>query len=190
MTLKNVVFLDRDGVINRDSPDYIKGWHEVDFLPGSLEGIRRLTQLGCTVIIVTNQSAIQRGLITEEALQDLHRCMRAAVAEMGGSIAAVYYCPHGPGDECDCRKPAPGLFQLARQAFDVDMASAVMVGDSARDIQAALKADCGTTVLVKTGNGAKALAALQQKGVAPDHVADDLLAAVKWIAGHMPPHGP
>jgi D-glycero-D-manno-heptose 1,7-bisphosphate phosphatase len=184
--LKNVVFLDRDGVINYDSPNYIKGWHEVEFIPGSLAGIRELTQKGLVVIVITNQSAIKRQLITLEALQELHRRMRASVAEAGGNIAAVYFCPHGPQDNCTCRKPAPGLFRQAQQAFQIDLTSAVMVGDSAKDIEAAYRAGCGLTVLVKTGNGAEALKTLRQGAMLPDHVADDLHAAAQWIVGRLP----
>jgi D-glycero-D-manno-heptose 1,7-bisphosphate phosphatase len=183
--LQNVVFLDRDGVINYDSPDYIKGWQEFEFLPGSLEGIRQLTQQGSTIIVVTNQSAIKRQLITLDALQNLHRRLIEAVAAAGGRIAAIYYCPHGPQDNCDCRKPAPGLFWQAQQAFRIDLASAVMVGDSARDIEAAFSAGCGTTVLVKTGNGSKALEDLRQGSIIPDHIADDLQAAAQWISGRL-----
>jgi D-glycero-D-manno-heptose 1,7-bisphosphate phosphatase len=183
--LKNVVFLDRDGVINHDSPDYIKGWSEFEFLPGSLEGIRLLSQKGLTIIVVTNQSAIKRKLITQDALEDLHRRLTQAVVATGGQLTAIYYCPHGPQDGCDCRKPAPGLFWQAQRALQIDLASAVMVGDSARDMEAAYRAGCGTAVLVRTGNGSRALKVLDQEVYRPDYVADNLQAAAQWIVQRL-----
>ena len=179
------VFLDRDGVINRDSPDYIKGWHEFVFLPKSLDAMVRLAEAGLPVIVVTNQSAIFRRLITEEILADMHRRMRAAVAEAGGRIFDIRHCPHGPGQGCGCRKPAPGMLLWAAADHGIDLAASVMVGDSAKDILCARNAGCGRSILVESGNFASARTELAQKGVDPDHVAPDLHGAVDWIIRHF-----
>jgi len=175
------VFLDRDGVINHDSPDYIKSWEAFRFIPGSLEAIARLTRAGIAVIVITNQSAVNRGMISPEALETMHRRMCRAVADTGGHIADIFFCPHRPDEDCGCRKPRPGLILAARDRYDLDLSSAVMVGDSEKDILVGRAAGCGATVLVKTGNGDKAIQSLTRKGALPDHVANDLAAAANWI---------
>jgi len=179
--LEKVVFLDRDGVINRDSPAYIKSWDEFEFLPGSLEAIKLLTQAGFTVIVITNQSIIGRGMVPPEILSHTHRRMSEAVAAHGGSLHDIFFCPHRPDEGCGCRKPAPGLILQARDAYDIDLSGAVMVGDSAKDIECARNAGCGVGVLVRTGKGPAAISALEEKGILPDHQAADLLDAARWI---------
>ena len=177
----STVFLDRDGVINFDSPDYIKSWEAFRFIPGSLEAIARLTRAGIAVIVITNQSAVNRGMISLEELETMHRRMRRAVADSGGHITDIFFCPHRPDENCDCRKPKPGMILTARDHHGLDLASAVMVGDSAKDILTGRAAGCGATVLVKTGNGEAAMQSLAKKGTLPDHVANDLAAAANWI---------
>ena len=175
------VFLDRDGVINVDSPDYIKSWAEFRFIPGSQAAIARLTRAGLTAIVVTNQSAVGRGLMPLAELESMHRRLSRAVADSGGRIADILFCPHRPGDGCGCRKPAPGMILTACERFGVDPVRSVMVGDSAKDILAGKAAGCGLTVLVQTGSGPAAIAALEADGHFPDHVAADLGQAVSWI---------
>jgi D-glycero-D-manno-heptose 1,7-bisphosphate phosphatase len=179
--LKKVVFLDRDGVINRDSPEHIKSWDEFEFLPGSLEAISLLTRGGFTIIVITNQSAIGRGMVAPETLSHTHRRMSEAVAAHGGNIRDIFFCPHHPDDGCDCRKPMPGLILKALDTHDIDLSDAVMVGDSAKDIECARNAGCGANVLVRTGNGPSAATALAEKGIRPDYQAADLLDAAHWI---------
>jgi D-glycero-D-manno-heptose 1,7-bisphosphate phosphatase len=179
--LQKVVFLDRDGVINRDSPDYIKRLEEFDFLPGSLEALRRLTERGFACIVITNQSAPARGLMTREALDAIHRRLCAAVAEAGGRILDIFICPHLPADACACRKPKPGLLHAARRKYGIDFSSAAMVGDSVTDIECALNAGVRTTVLVQTGNGEKAARELSARGLCPGFIAQDLNRAVDWL---------
>lgn len=175
------VFLDRDGVINRDSAAYIKSWHEFDFLPGSLDAIRDLTASGFNILVVTNQSAVGRGLISSETLAGIHRNMRSAIRRHGGRIRDVFFCPHAPGAGCDCRKPRPGLIRQAQQRYGVDLAAAVMIGDSARDIACARRAGCALAVRVKSG----IQNSLQQQPAGgetdADHVARDLLDAARWL---------
>jgi D-glycero-D-manno-heptose 1,7-bisphosphate phosphatase len=179
--LEKVVFLDRDGVINRDSPAYIKSWDEFEFLPGSLEAMALLTRSGFTIIVITNQSAIGRGMVAPETLSHTHRKMSETVSAHGGHIRDIFFCPHHPENGCGCRKPAPGLILKARDTYDIDLSDAVMVGDSAKDIECARNAGCGTNVLVQTGNGLSAVATLAEKGIHPDFQAADLLDAAHWI---------
>jgi D-glycero-D-manno-heptose 1,7-bisphosphate phosphatase len=179
--LKNVVFLDRDGVINRDSPDYIKSWSEFEFLPGSLEAIKQLTLNGFNIIIITNQSVIHRKMVSKNDLDFIHDMMKKAVQSKGGEIKDIFYCPHIPEDRCDCRKPNPGLIDRAKKRYQIDLETSIMVGDSAKDIECARNAGCGSAILVKTGNGVMAEKILKEKRILPDIIVRDLLEAVNWI---------
>ncbi len=176
-----VVFLDRDGVINRDSSDYIKSWSEFEFIPGSLEAIRQLTLNGFGIIIITNQSVINRNMVSKEGLKLIHTMMKTDIRSHGGEIKDIFFCPHIPKDQCDCRKPEPGLIYQAAQKHQLDIKAAVMVGDSAKDIECARSAGCKHTVLVQTGSGAAAEEILNTKKIIPDFVARDLLHATEWI---------
>lgn len=183
--LKKVVFLDRDGVINQDSPNYIKSWTEFKFLPRSMEAIKQLTLNGFTAIIITNQSVINRNMVSKKGLDYIHRMMKSAVQSRGGEIKDIFFCPHTPEDGCDCRKPNPGLILRAQRVYRIDLETTAMVGDSAKDIECALNAGCGNAVLVKTGNGLKAEKILAEKAIYPDYVAEDLYDAVHWIITHV-----
>jgi D-glycero-D-manno-heptose 1,7-bisphosphate phosphatase len=182
--LRKVVFLDRDGVINRDSPDYIKSWSEFEFLPGSLEAITLLTLNEFATIIITNQSVVNRRMVSRKELNYMHTMMKKTVTSNGGQITDIFYCPHVPEDRCNCRKPNPGLILKAKQKYRIDITASVMVGDSAKDIECARNAGCGHAVLVKTGNGEKAEKILRKKSITPDFIARDLLEAVGWILAH------
>jgi D-glycero-D-manno-heptose 1,7-bisphosphate phosphatase len=176
-----VVFLDRDGVINRDSADYIKSWAEFEFLPGSLAAMARLTRAGFSLILITNQSAVARGLISRTGLGRLHQRLRAAVAEQGGYIKEIFYCPHHPDEGCHCRKPRSGLLEQAAAKYGLDLAETVFVGDSVKDIDCARAGGCNQNILLRTGNGPSALETLTRRGQPPDYVADDLLDAACYI---------
>lgn len=176
-----MVFLDRDGTINRDSADYIKSREEFEFLPGSLKAIEELTVNGFTIFVLTNQSALPRKLISLEELERLHAVMCKIVQSSEGKIEDIFYCPHMPDDDCDCRKPAPGLILRAQSKYSIDLADAVMVGDSHRDIECGHNAGCGNTVLVKTGIHEKSAQRLAEKEIVPDYVAEDLYQAAQWI---------
>ena len=181
--LKKVVFLDRDGTINQDSEEYIKGWSQFVFLPRSIEALRDLTAGGFILIVITNQSAIPRKLISLQELENIHSKMKAAAKSQGGKISDVFFCPHMPGDGCNCRKPAPGLIFQAQKKHDIDLSTTVMIGDSARDIECADLAGCGRKILVKTGNGREAQQVLAEKDLHPDYVAQDLYDAACWLKG-------
>lgn len=185
--LRDVVFLDRDGVINRNSPDYIKRVEEFEFLPGSLEALRRFTENGCTIIVVTNQSVLHRRMMTRTVLDEIHRRMRRAVADHGGAIHDILVCPHLPEEGCPCRKPKPGMLLAARWKHRVDFASALMIGDSVKDIECGWAAGVKTTVLVRTGHGTAAERELLLRGKPPDLIVEDLLQAALEIRGLRAP---
>ncbi len=174
------VFLDRDGVINRDSPDYVTAWDEFEFLPGSLAAIAALSAAAIDVIIVTNQSALARGLMTSDTLADIHRRLTSAVADRGGRIRTIMHCPHHPDDLCGCRKPAPGMILQAQARFGLDLKRSVMIGDRATDVACGRQAGCGGTILVRSGLHDER-PQLQQMGIAPDLIVDDLAAAVSAL---------
>lgn len=179
------IFLDRDGVINQDSPDYVKSWDEFHFIPGSRQAIARLTKAGFSVILITNQSMINRGMVPLGTLKAMHRELEQAIADAGGRITDIFFCPHRPDECCSCRKPLPGLILTAQKRYKIDLSKAVMIGDSAKDILTGKAAGCGRTVLVRTGNGNQAFHLLKKDGRLPDHVADDLSQAADWIMGRQ-----
>jgi len=170
------VFLDRDGVINRNRPDHVKSWAEFEFLPGALDALAELRRRGYRTIVVTNQAGINRGLLTKEAVEEIDNRMIEEVARRGGCIEAVLYCPHRPEEACGCRKPRPGLLLRAQQEFGVDLGRAHLIGDYWTDIAAAVAVGC-EPILVLTGRGREACRLLG--GRYP--VVRDLRAAVNWI---------
>lgn len=147
-----LIVLDRDGVINFESDEYIKSPDEWIPIPGSLPAIARLKSAGHTVVVATNQSGIARGLYTHEILSQIHAKMHHMLADVGGSVDGIFYCPHHPDEHCDCRKPEPGLLHQIAATYAVDWKNAVLVGDALRDIIAAQKVGC-RGVLVRTGRG-------------------------------------
>jgi len=151
-----LVILDRDGVINHDSDQYIKSPEEWKPIPGSLEAIARLTQAGYQVVIATNQSGLGRGLFDMAALNAMHDKMHKAVNQLGGRIYAVFFCPHAQDARCSCRKPRPGMLLEIAERFAVDLAGVPAIGDSLRDLQAASAAGA-RPILVLTGKGEQTL---------------------------------
>ncbi len=176
-----LVILDRDGVINHDSDQYIKNPDEWEAIPGSLEAIARLNQEGYRVVVATNQSGVGRGLFDMDTLNAIHEKMVRALADVGGRIDAIFFCPHTSADECDCRKPKAGLFREIEARFNADMSEVPAVGDSLRDLQAALEVGA-KPLLVLTGKGKKTVKdPALPKGV--PHFAD-LADAVEHILEH------
>jgi D-glycero-D-manno-heptose 1,7-bisphosphate phosphatase len=150
------VLLDRDGVINHDSEDFIKFPEQWLPIAGSLEAIALLNDQGYKVVVVTNQSGIARGLFDNAMLEKIHEKMKRMVSEKGGKIDAIYFCPHGPDDDCNCRKPKPGLLESFAADNKVCLSGIAFIGDSLRDLQAALAVGANP-ILVKTGKGQKTL---------------------------------
>ena len=151
-----LVILDRDGVINEDSDDYIKSEDEWIPIPGSLEAIAQLNQAGYHAVVVSNQSGIARGLFTYDDLHRMHAKMNALLAQLGGHVDAVLYCPHHPDDGCPCRKPAPGLLLQLAERLSVDLRGVPLVGDTLSDVQAASQVGAAP-VMVRTGRGLRTL---------------------------------
>jgi D-glycero-D-manno-heptose 1,7-bisphosphate phosphatase len=151
-----LIILDRDGVINEDSDAFIKCPEEWVPIPGSLEAIARFNQAGYQVMVASNQSGIARGLFDMDMLMRIHEKMHHQLSLVGGNIDAVFFCPHGPDDECDCRKPKPGLFYQIHHRTNTPLDQVPAVGDSLRDLQAAQSAGA-KPVLVKTGKGIRTL---------------------------------
>ncbi len=151
-----LIILDRDGVINQDSDNYIKTVDEWIPLPGSLEAISKLNHHGYKVAVATNQSGISRGYYTEEILHQMHEKMKSLLKSLDGWVDAIFYCPHGPNDGCACRKPAPGLYHQIAAHFNTTLNDIPVIGDSYRDLEAAMSVGA-KPVLVKTGKGNKTL---------------------------------
>ena len=174
-----VVILDRDGVINLDSDNYIRSLDEWIPYPSAIEAIARLSQAGWTIAIATNQSGIARGYYDETTLAAMHAELNRQVTAAGGRVTYIAHCPHGPDDGCNCRKPLPGLLEEIRQALALDtLQGSWIVGDSLRDLQAGAAAGC-QQVLVRTGKGQRT----EAKGEGLDHamIFNDLASFVDWL---------
>ncbi|MBO9537196.1 D-glycero-beta-D-manno-heptose 1,7-bisphosphate 7-phosphatase [Herbaspirillum sp.] len=174
-----LIILDRDGVINHDSDAFIKSPDEWIPIKGSLEAIARLNQAGYRVVVATNQSGVARGLFDIKTLNAIHQKMHTAAQQVGADIDAVFFCPHSADDNCDCRKPKPGMFLEIAKRFGISLRGGVAtVGDSLRDLQAGFVAGCAP-YLVLTGKGEKTNA---KGGLPPGTlVYPDLSAVVDFI---------
>lgn len=149
---KKVVFLDRDGVVNKKAPkaDYVKTWGEFVFLPGVLKAIQLLTKNGFRIFIISNQAGIARKKMTTKDLNLIHKNMLFQIKKSGGKISGIYYCPHGWDEDCDCRKPKPGMLLQASREHFIDLTKAIFIGDDIRDKQAGDKASCKTILVSKS----------------------------------------
>jgi len=188
---KPAVFLDRDGVINEDSYDYVKSWDEFRFRADALAALRRLHEHGVEVYVISNQSGVGRGYFSERTLLDIFTRMRLHVAKAGGLIHGIHYCPHRPDEGCQCRKPCPGQLLTAAAKYGLDLQRSLVVGDSCSDVNAAHAAGCSSIFLTtrrflptREGNPhgeqqvADHLARCEQP---PDCVAENLSQAVDII---------
>ena len=179
--MRELIILDRDGVINRDSKAFVKSPEEWVPLPGSIEAIARLSGAGYTLAVASNQSGLARGLFDRDALEAMHAKLHRLVDEAGGRIDRIAICPHGPDEDCDCRKPKPGLLEQLSEHYGQPLDGVIVVGDSLRDLEAA-SAVGARPVLVRTGNGAETEKKLS--GELEDiEVHDSLAAAVDhWLS--------
>ncbi len=175
-----VIVLDRDGVINHDSDAYIKTPEEWIPIAGSLEAIARLNHSGYIVIVASNQSGLAKSCFTIEMLSTIHKKMDEQLAKIGGKVDAVFYCPHGANDGCNCRKPKPGMLLKIGQRFNVPLKNVIFIGDSISDIKAASNA-LAQPMLVRTGKGKKAEKILLTQCKEKIPVYDDLASAVTAI---------
>ena len=174
------MFLDRDGVIIENRSDYVKSWEEVCFLPGALEALRRLSRTEYALVLVTNQSAVGRGVISLEQATEINRRVIAEIGAQGGRVDASYMCPHRPDEGCNCRKPAPGMLLRAAKELGLDLTRSYAIGDAASDIEAAWAAGV-RGILVLTGRGREQVTLLKMKGKANCPVVADMGAAVDYI---------
>ncbi|MFZ0218926.1 MAG: D-glycero-beta-D-manno-heptose 1,7-bisphosphate 7-phosphatase [Candidatus Aquirickettsiella sp.] len=178
------IILDRDGVINFESKDYIKTPEEWLPIPGSLEAIALLSQAGYTIAVATNQSGVGRGFYTEVDLAAIHQKMLDSINALGGKVDKIFYCPHHPDDHCSCRKPGIGLFEQIANYYQLNLSGIMAIGDSLRDIKVALKVGC-EPILVLTGNGEQTL--LNNRELADEiPVFSDLLSAVRKLLQDEP----
>ncbi|MDR5898910.1 D-glycero-beta-D-manno-heptose 1,7-bisphosphate 7-phosphatase [Halomonas vilamensis] len=176
---EGLIILDRDGVINEDSDAYIKSLAEWIPYPSAIRAMARLSQAGYTLTVATNQSGIARGYYDETTLEAMHERLRRMVKEAGGEIAHIAYCPHGPDDGCDCRKPYPGLLrQIQRKLNLATLTGSWLVGDSLRDLQAGEAVGCHS-VLVRTGKGKNT--ETRGEGLKNVHIFDDLGTFADWL---------
>ena len=176
---KGLIILDRDGVINHDSEHFIKNADEWQPIPGSLQAIAALTEAGFTLAIASNQSGIARGLFDQDALDAMHAKMLGLINAAGGHIGRVVICPHGPDDDCACRKPRPGMLEQLAQHFDTSLEGVPVIGDALRDLEAAAAVGA-RPILVRSGKGRRTEAALPER-FAGVPVYDDLAAAARAL---------
>lgn len=179
--MKKIVLIDRDGVINVDPiGDYVKSWEEFRFEKGVLEALEQISRLGYEIIIISNQAGVGDGIYSEEVLWDIHAKMMQEFQKRGIRVIDAYYCLHGKAAGCGCRKPETGLFEQAMKDHPFDRASTYFIGDKASDVEAGKRFGL-KTIFVKTGHGQRDEEKLQG-ALQPDHTADNLLAAVQYLA--------
>ena len=165
------VFLDRDGTLCEDKV-YLSDPEGLVIFPGVPEGIRGLKEAGFHVIVVTNQSGIGRGYFEEETLKEIHQRLEEILQEKGAEIDAIYYCPHHPDENCDCRKPKTGLVKKALQDFEIDLGRSFIIGDTVADVELGKKMGLKTILVWNEEGGGE---------VPPDFIAKDFQKAVQWI---------
>ncbi len=185
------LFLDRDGVINRERADYVKSWDEFELLPGALAALQSLASFDGPIVVITNQSAIGRGLVERATVDRIHHNLRELVISNGGRIDGFFVCPHHPDEQCACRKPKPGLLLQAARAFALHLPDCIFVGDAISDFLAAQTVGCAS-ILVQTGRAGASLPALIEQhsqsesgGPAPQPavlIAADLAAVVAILS--------
>jgi heptosyltransferase-2 len=176
-----VVFLDRDGTLNRDI-GYLCDPDQLELLPGVASALRALRESGARIVIVTNQSGIARGALTEAQLHRIHQRLRHVLEAEGASIDGIFYCPHHPDDRCRCRKPETGLIDRARKELALECDRSYVVGDKLADVRLAHRIGA-TSILVRTGHGEQVLKSWPESERSPDRVADDLPGAIQWLLG-------
>ena len=173
---KRAVFLDRDNTLCKDVP-YCKRPEDLHLLPGAGEAVSRLNKAGFAVVIITNQSSIGRGWLTEDTLKSIHEKMKKDLANLGAKVDGIYHCPHMPDEGCECRKPKPSMVVRAVSEMGLDLKRSYTVGDRLFDVQ--LGRNSGTkAILVRSHTPAEELAEAERLA---DHVSPDLAAAVDWI---------
>jgi len=175
------IFLDRDGVIIANQANYVRSWEDIQILPGALAALVRLNQTSFKIIIVTNQSAIGRGLITLQTAEDINQHLVAEIKHAGARLDAIYMCPHQPSDGCSCRKPQPGLILMAAQDLSIDLRHSSLIGDALDDLRAGRAAGVGEVALVLTGRGAQQVLTPEAENLRPFRTFINLAEAVDQL---------
>lgn len=173
--------MDRDGVVIENVDAYVRSWSDVVILPKALSAIVRLSRTAYKIIIVTNQSAVGRGIISIETAQEINARLRKAIHDSGGRVDGLFMCPHAPEALCGCRKPMPGLILQAASSLGIDLARSILVGDALTDLQAGRAAGVGINVLVRTGRGAQQAKLPEAASLAPFLIYDGLENVVDLI---------
>ena len=179
--MKNkAVFIDRDGTINVDGP-YLDDPDEFEMYPGVGEGVKKLKENGFKIIVITNQSGIARGYFTKSDLAAIHDKMNAEFKKFKVDLDGIYYCPHHPDDNCNCRKPKTGLFEKAIKEHDIDVKKSYMLGDGIHDIEAGKKIGVTTILIPVPYMGEETISEKNREECNPDYIADDFANTVEWI---------
>jgi D-glycero-D-manno-heptose 1,7-bisphosphate phosphatase len=175
------LFLDRDGVIIENRPNYVRSWADVDMYPQALRALARIRSVPYKIILVTNQSGVGRGMIPRDVADGINTRLATEIEQAGGRIDAVYLCPHAPADHCACRKPRPGMLLQAAQEHDIDLSQSFMIGDALTDIAAGRAAGVKQAILLHSGRGQAQLALPESAEMQPIVTYADLAAALLTI---------
>lgn len=180
------IFLDRDGTLILEV-GHLHRAEDISLYPGAVEAVTMTNQRGILAVVITNQSAVARGFLSEDELHEVHQVLAERFLEQGARLDAFYYCPHHPEGNgvyrqvCQCRKPQPGLLLQAAEELDIDLSGSHVIGDRLADVEVGARAGCASSVLVKTGYGALELALLTDGTCRPHYIAEDVLDGVNWI---------
>jgi histidinol-phosphate phosphatase family protein len=175
------IFLDRDGVLIENKPDYVRDWSQVEFFPEAIRALSLSATRNYKIVIVTNQSAVGRGVISLETAHEINRLLIHSIHQQGGRVDGIYMCPHKPDDGCSCRKPKPGLLLQAAKDLSVDLRRSWMIGDAWSDLQAGQNAGVRQLILLKTGRGREQLLLPPPENIADHLIFDNLFQAISAI---------
>jgi D-glycero-D-manno-heptose 1,7-bisphosphate phosphatase len=178
--LRRAVFIDRDGVICRNRRDHVKSWNEFVFLPGARAALARLADSDLVVVIITNQAVVNRGIVSVDTVEDIHRRMEQAIRVAGGRVDGVFYCPHRSDEQCGCRKPKPGMLLQAARELDIDLGHSYLIGDAWTDMLAGQAVNC-QCYMVLTGRGRRQFLSCLRTGYNSFHLAWNLQDAVRMV---------
>jgi D-glycero-D-manno-heptose 1,7-bisphosphate phosphatase len=180
------IFLDRDGVIIANRPQYVRSWADVEIFPQAIQALKKLNGLPYKIVVVTNQAGVSRGLISLEIAEEINRRLREVIESAGGRIDGIYMCPHKPEDGCNCRKPRPGLIEQAARELSLDLADSLMIGDMYSDLLAGQAAGIPRLALVRTGLGARQLEDPPAERLGPFEVFEQLSEALAALIAGFP----
>jgi D-glycero-D-manno-heptose 1,7-bisphosphate phosphatase len=179
--MQPAIFLDRDGVIIENCPQYVRSWDDVIIFEQAISALAKISSYPYKLVIITNQSAVGRGIIPSNVAEEINQRLVSLIEKAGGRIDGVFTCPHAPEDACNCRKPKPGLLHLAAQALSIDLSNSILIGDAISDLQAGQAAGVPTRVLVKTGRGAEQHRLAPNLNLEPYQVFETLAEAIANI---------